>query len=252
MKQYILLLDSGDKLSSFIGVDGCKTGWFYFRQDGSRISHGVSIDFASLINSLPANSKVFIDIPIGLIENGATGRACDSQARELLGKRAPSVFSAPCRPVLSATSYEEAKRLSMAAIGKKLSKQTFAITPKIKQVDDYLTANSDRDAVVREVHPEVCFWGLNDQIPMQHKKKSKLGFEERLAVLCKSLPGANDLVNEVLTTYLRKEVARDDILDAMVALIVSCADESDLKTIPDMPEVDVRGLRMEMVYRLGD
>ena len=39
--------------------------------------------------------------------------------------------------------------------------------------------------IVREVHPELCFWALNDRKPMCYSKRAKAraGFDERMAVL---------------------------------------------------------------------
>jgi predicted RNase H-like nuclease len=36
---------------------------------------------------------------------------------------------------------------------------------------------------VREMHPEVCFWGLSEGNPMRHAKGTRDGVEERIAVL---------------------------------------------------------------------
>ena len=84
---------------------------------------------------------VAVDIPIGLNEGyEAGGRFCDRQARKCLRGRASSVFPAPVRPVLAASSREEACTLSRASAphGKAISKQTFAILPKIREVDELL------------------------------------------------------------------------------------------------------------------
>jgi len=167
-----------------VGVDGCKSGWFYFWRDGNTITHGVADTIAALMDTLAPQSRVFIDIPIGLLEGGSEGRECDKAARKMLGnRRASSVFPAPYRPVLSAKTYEDAKHQSFIASGKMLSQQAFAITPKIREVDDYLAANINARHIIREIHPELCFWGLNQRQAMRNPKKTKAGFEERLVVL---------------------------------------------------------------------
>lgn len=235
-------------MSTAVGMDGCKAGWFYFRRDGKNISHGIARSIHNLAISLPEDSRVFIDIPIGLVDQGSTGRSCDVGARKLLGgAKASSVFSAPCRPVLKASSYEEAKEISFKAIGKKLSIQAFSITPKIKELDDFLL-NQDHNMSIREVHPEVCFWALNDRSSVVSSKKTEDGFEDRLLLLRKFVPNISDLVDEVLNTYLRKEVARDDILDALVAMVVACTSDDALQTIPVAPSIDSKGLPMEIVF----
>ena len=236
-------------MTTVVGVDGCRDGWFYFRRDGDDICSDIAGDFAELVESLPPSSRVFIDIPIGLIDSGSDGRECDRLARRKLGSpRASSVFSAPAFPVLAANSYNEAKSKSFEATEKMLSRQAFAIVPKIKEVNEYLAANRDSPVVVREVHPELCFWGLNGGVAMQHVKKKRAGFDERLELLQKFLPNAQALVQEPLDKHKRSAVARDDIIDALVALITGCTADNQLLSLPANPPLDARGLAMEIVY----
>ena len=236
-------------MPTVVGVDGCRDGWFYFRSDSGVISSGIAVDFARLLEGLPPGSRVFIDIPIGLIDSGSDGRECDRLARRKLGSpRASSVFSAPAFPVLAATNYEDAKLKSDQAIGKKLSRQAFAIVLKIKEVNEYLAANRNSSIVVREVHPELCFWGLNGGVAMQHAKKKRAGYNERLGLLQKFLPNAQALVQEPLDKHKRSAVARDDIIDALVALVTACTTDDQLLSLPAKPPLDARGLTMEIVY----
>lgn len=235
-------------MKTAVGVDGCQAGWFYFRRDATGITHGVASNIDNLVRCLPSQARVFIDMPIGLIEGGTPGRSCDVEARRLLGgRKSSSVFSAPCRQVLKANSYEEAGRISFNAIGKKLSKQTFNITAKIKQVDDFMS-NLDRGIAMREVHPELCFWALNGRHTVLSRKKDEAGFEERMHLLNKYVPNIQNLVAGALTTYFRKDVARDDILDALVAMIVAGTSDDALQTVPAIPPTDPGGLPMEIVY----
>lgn len=235
-------------MSTAVGVDGCKAGWFYFRREGQTITHGIVRRIHDLADTLPDGARVLIDIPIGLIDRGAAGRRCDREARKLLGApRASSVFSAPCRAVLEARSYEDAKRLSLAAIGKMLSKQAFLITPKIREVDQFLR-NRGAALVLREVHPEVCFWALNGRKAILVRKKDPAGFAQRLDLLSACVPDARALVADALNAYPRKEVARDDVLDALVALVVASTADADLASVPRIPESDSQGLPMEIVF----
>lgn len=231
-----------------VGVDGCKAGWFYFRAQADGISHGLAPNFDALAQTLPQCSRLMVDMPIGLVDDAADGRRCDREARRLLGRgRSSSVFSPPCRSVLAASDYDEARRVSRRAIGKMLSKQAFLITPRISEVDRFLRIGR-RDLVVREAHPEVCFWALNQRQPMAQRKKDKAGFDQRLAVLQQYLQDADQLVESALRAYRRKQVAADDILDALVLLLVASTSDDALQTLPAAPEVDARGLPMEIVY----
>jgi predicted RNase H-like nuclease len=149
--------------------------------------------------------------------------------------------------VLQAQDYEEAKALSVQAIGKKLSKQAYAITSKIREVDEFLR-NSNGKVSIREVHPEVCFWALNGRSALVTKKKKSDGFEQRLALLEKVFPNARNLASDALDAYPRKSVARDDVLDALVALVVACAPDDALQTVPTSPVADSEGLPMDIVF----
>ena len=230
-----------------LGVDGCKAGWFYFREDQQGLSYGIAASFGELAASLPDHSRVFIDIPIGLIDRGENGRACDSDARRLLGPRRSSIFSPPCRAVLKASTYDEARIISQQSIGKKLSKQSFFITPKIREVDEFLL-QGNRKITVREVHPELAFWALNGRQAMQYNKKLQAGFDERLALLKLFIADADSLINAVMQHYARKDVLRDDIVDAMVCLVVSRTSDEALQTVPAVVPNDSMGLAMEIVF----
>jgi predicted RNase H-like nuclease len=235
-------------LTSF-GVDGCRSGWLFFRNYGGDLSFDVIESLADLIEQAPPEARIFVDIPIGLQDRAAQPRACDVEARKLLGRhRASSVFPPPIRAVLGEDDYAEALRRSRALSGKGLSRQAFAIMPKILQVDLLMQESSRARALVREVHPEVCFWAFARGRSMTHRKKSKEGFAERMRLLETVLPGAHAAGMEALGKFKRKEVARDDIADALVAAATASCPSSALRTLPASPARDSKGLAMEMVY----
>lgn len=234
----------------FIGVDGCKAGWFAISlTDGFEWDAEVFPDIASLWSQKAGAELILIDIPIGLRDTDLNERRCDKEARALLGtKRGPSVFPSPCRAAVYAATPEDAKRVNLENTGRSLSHQTLAIIPKIKQTDQFLTSNMGTRLVIREVHPEVCFWALNNEESTIFKKKDKRGITERLEILKSVFPQAEEIFNNVRDKYLRKQVAEDDILDALVAAITAKQLKSGLRTIPGKPEIDEKGLPMEMVY----
>jgi len=84
---------------------------------------------------------------------------------------------------------------------------------------------------------------------MKYSKKNKQGFLERKQTLSSVCPFTYDLIDRALSTWKRKEVARDDILDALVAAVTAAAGTDRLSSLPEKPEIDAKGLRMEMVYR---
>lgn len=237
---------NGDEFKA-IGVDGCRSGWFYVALSPNNPPEwGVVPKFEHLLPKVGGLDRIFVDIPIGLLTE-QSGRTCDREARLKLKGRTSCVFSAPVRSALGATTYEDAKMRSKTACDTKLTKQTWKLVPKIREVDTLLRRNDNAKRIVREVHPELCFWSLNGRKPMSAKKKSAHGFEERLRVLTTWLLCAENVIAEVQSEKIRG-VLRDDIVDAMVAAVTALADPSTLRTVPENPPLDSLGLPMEMVY----
>jgi len=165
------------------GADGCRAGWIGITED---LSTGtISWDVSSSLEALASDSMaelIALDVPIGLPDQGS--RDCDVAARRLLGPgRGSSVFPAPIRPILEATSHSEACTIREAVEGKRLSIQAWAIVPKALEVDRAMRASAELRGRVREVHPEICFFHLASRRPMQHAKKTREGREERLGLL---------------------------------------------------------------------
>ena len=230
-----------------IGVDGCRSGWFYVVLSPSRRPDwGVAGKLEELLPDVGGSDRIFVDIPIGLLTD-RSGRICDGVARSMLRGRARSVFPAPVRAVLDATNYEDAKKRSKAACGKMLSIQTWGIVRKIREVDFLLRQNEKARRFVREVHPELCFWALNRRVSMTISKKEDSGFEERMRVLKVWLSEVEIVVTEIQRKRI-PGVERDDIADAVVAAVTALADSSTLRTVPEKPPSDNFGLPMEMVY----
>ncbi|MDE2905851.1 MAG: DUF429 domain-containing protein, partial [Acidobacteriota bacterium] len=232
-----------------IGVDGCPAGWFYVALEPSgRSRWDVVPTLADLVAKTSEPARVFVDIPIGL-PDGPGPRECDRMARRALGgRRASSVFPAPARPVLDAVDYEDAKRRSRTATRKALSRQAFAILPRCREVDRLLRDDAKARRIVREIHPEVCFWAFAGQRAMEHNKKKEEGFRARIALLKRIRPSAERELEEMLRQFKRSDVARDDAVDALAAALTASAPAAALRTLPPQPHVDRAGLRMEMVY----
>jgi predicted RNase H-like nuclease len=104
--------------------------------------------------------------------------------------------------------------------------------------------------LVREVHPEICFWGLNGGKSMNYYKRTPEGLYERLEVIRRVYKECEVLVDDALWKYKKSDVKKDDILDALVAAVTARCGFKGLKTIPDAPEHDETGLPMEIVYYL--
>jgi predicted RNase H-like nuclease len=243
------LRDDGKGELKIVGVDGCRAGWFAVGLDGER---WITTVFSSIKDLWAENSNadsILIDIPIGLRDEGPNERRCDVEARKLLGwPRRCSVFPAPCRVAVYKDTYEEASRINNELTARKLSLQSYHISRKIREVNTLLAKEPVARRVIRETHPEVCFWALADR-PMEHSKRKAAGFRERVVVLESFLPKAIKIVEEALRLYLRRDVGRDDIVDALIAAVTAVGGADGLTSIPDEPEYDSVGLRMEIVYR---
>ncbi len=234
------------------GVDGCKGGWFYFAIDASGMyHHGVVKTLSELVVQADSSDLILVDIPIG-IPDDTTIRRCDDMARQNLRPyRDKSVFPVPARPALQATKYADAAALNRKAARKSISKQTFNIMPKIREVDTLMQHDSKARRIVREVHPEICFWSINSAKPMRFYKKTEQGFKERVELLEHCRRGAWDAIAATADIYRKTRhpgigVARDDIVDAMANTITAL--QPNLHTLPDNPPLDSTGLPMEMVY----
>ena len=198
-------------------------------------------------------------------------------ARALLGSpRSSSVFPAPCRATLDATSYPHACELERTARGggKGLSRQAYGILAKIREVDLVVTPahqeplDDSARVRVREVHPEVTFARLSavGRGLIHPKRACKTcrdsgvvctGEADRLALLRDYVPDFEP--GAVRKRLLRERprhpgqtgpaVGRDDIVDAVACLVTALRIVTgQAKTLPEgEPERDARGLRMEIV-----
>lgn len=236
-------------MGSVAGLDGCRGGWVCCtleRTGGPVVSLEESLEFIG--DGGDGCDLCCVDMPVGLAERGL--RAPDLEAKRLLGRWNARVFLTPARGVFACTDYPDANARSRDLSGKGLSKQMWNIMPKIREVDRALRADACLRAVVRECHPEICFWALGGRVIGENKKTPE-GLAARLAVLELVCPGATDALADALRTMPRRAAQPDDVVDAMVCAVTAAGVwNSTLKTLPAAPEADGFGLPMEMVYRL--
>jgi predicted RNase H-like nuclease len=224
------------------GVDGCRGGWIAaLRTLGAEDVQLRRVNsLAELLCDGQTPDVAAVDIPIGLADAGP--RACDGAARRLLGRRGSSIFPAPVRAVLAATDYAEACRLGQAADGRKVSRQTYNLLPKIQEVDDLLRRRQELARRVHEVHPELSFCVLAGGRPMEYSKKRRQGLEERLALL---EPHYGSWIAAALSERKRLGCTEDDIVDALIALwTAERIAHGVAQTFPSPPPTDRHGLTM--------
>jgi predicted RNase H-like nuclease len=231
-----------------IGVDGCKAGWFYVAISSFKLEFGIISTLEALFSQYGAIEEIVVDIPIGLFDEGSEPRACDIQARKLLKPRGSTVFPAPLRPCLKANDYEHACVISKKLSGKSLSKQAYNIFNKIDEVDSLLRSYVKYQGVIKEAHPELGFRFLNNGVPLLSRKKDRDGLEERLKLLSQTQPFAHDIYTKALAKYPRKQLAKDDIVDALMCLAISSALLGRRKILPTTRQFDNLGIEMAMHY----
>lgn len=231
----------------YAGVDGCRGGWFAVMMgDDLSWRTGLFDDLEGFLAASPGAGHVLVDIPVGLPSSKA--RTCDREARRILGPaRASSVFPVPCRQAIRAGGYEEACRENERMLGVKVSRQVWAVCPKIARVDDLLRKRRDLVGVIRESHPELCLWALAGRRSMRYPKRTRQGRLERMTVLEAVFPDAVRVYEQALAVSPRSAAARDDVIDALALAVSACLCRGVLRSIPAVPEHDRAGLPMEMV-----
>ncbi|AZN96847.1 DUF429 domain-containing protein [Mesorhizobium sp. M9A.F.Ca.ET.002.03.1.2] len=245
--------------SALVGVDGCKAGWIaVYRDPGAAPSAGVFPSFAALLDALPANATVAVDMPIGLPDlSQKGGRGPEALVRPLLGNRQSSVFAIPSRAALYAqtdgfttieawyAAHRQASEVAKATSDppRGVSIQAFGIFAKIREIDAVLIARPELRSRVFESHPEVAFCRLNGDQAMRLPKKIKgavnpAGMAERKALL-----GRHGYLRGFLDQTPPRGAAADDFLDAAaMMLIAGRIANGEARPFPDPPLTDRFGI----------
>lgn len=190
-------------------------------------------------------TRYLIDIPIGL-PSRSHPRTLDSQMRRELPGRSSTVFPVAARVSLAGKTGAESSQLNFLETGKKLSKQSQAIIPKIREADIFFGQNPNIALI--ESHPEIAFKFLNGGNVLQTSKKTKAGLEDRLSVLNRYNRKARKIYDRVASATPRKGVARDDILDALCLAITLEVAQEDLSYLTDENTVDEIGRPIRIGY----
>ena len=249
-------LDAGHVIA---GVDGCKAGWVAtMRAPGGKPAATVFPTFRELLETLPQDAVVAVDMPIGLPDfTHKGGRGPEALVRRFLGDRQSSVFSIPSRSALYAHVepfstverwYEGHRSASAAARAtsepaRGVSIQAFGIFPKIREIDGLMIARPELRDRVFESHPEVAFWRLNGGQAMRLPKKVKnnvnpAGMAERRALLV-GLGMPADFVEAPPP----RGAAVDDFLDASALLFIAARlARGEARPFPDPPGFDSHGI----------
>lgn len=199
----------------------------------------VAATFRDILDAIPAYAVIAVTLPIGLPSKASRrGRAADVAARSILGfPHAGAIGSTPTRASLAAASYDDARK----ANGGQLDVVTWQQFGKIREVDAEMQPYLQRQ--VYEVRPELSFFQLAEDEVLKHSKDTAAGQKEREALLLRRMPGSERIIDATL-----KGVRKAHLIDGAVTLwtarrIIARA----VSRVPEDPEWDDNGLRMEIV-----
>ncbi len=264
-------------MGKILGVDGCPSGWTVVSTEKPpnvqemRFSFQVFPTIKNLMTAIKDIDLLLIDIPIGMLsgERNSGGknefftRPCDIEARKKLKwPRSSSIFNPPCREALYMEKYSAANELNKKLLGKGLSKQSWNISDKIRELDRFLQKYPEKNEIIKESHPEIVFWALNGKKPMQYNKAKKKGKAERMKVIenwskrigIRPIPNLNHIKKDL--TDKGWDLATDDIFDAWILAIASYlihTNPKNMRTVHPNSEIkaDKKGLPMRIVYASG-
>lgn len=224
------------------GVEPCPGGWLVVtgRLHGTNLSPQPPEVFPTLIDVLdyrPSFTIIALHAPIGFPE-GSGGRAADRAARALLGpRRGAAAVPAPAKAVLQAATFAEAK-----AIDPKLTTVMWRLAGRMSESAREMAPYWQR--TVFEVNPELAFYGLNGGEPLSFPKRSFIGAKERRHLLEERFPGIDVVLDEKVPG-----VRHDRVIDAAADLWTARRIAARALTrLPEEPEWDEDGLRMEIVF----
>jgi predicted RNase H-like nuclease len=122
-----------------LGVDACKSGWIGIALSEGMLNAHSATGIGDLVEEASSGGLpdvIAVDIPIGLPDTGR--RQADVLVRKAVGPLRASVFMTPVRPALEAPDYASAAGLRRRLAGEGISRQAFALQPKILQVDQWV------------------------------------------------------------------------------------------------------------------
>jgi predicted RNase H-like nuclease len=209
-----------------LGLDGAgRHGWVGVLVDGDGYRDAAAGTLAEVVAWAEPLAAIGIDIPIGTVPGGRA-RLADVEARRFIGPRGSSVFAAPPLDALRAPSYAEANELLGGLGVARISRQAWALVPRIVEAAEAAAA----DPRLHEVHPEVSFCELAG-VPLAWSKKSWNGLLFRRRVLADAGIVVPDAIPGV------GGVVADDVVDAaVVAWSARRIARGEARTLPAAPE----------------
>ena len=195
----------------------------------------------------------------GDVAEAVQRRLVEAVQHELCRAVQPTIAQGVEDEAIKALRYAFTKAIQREITGRSLSVQTLEIMLKIAQVDHLLPRYEP--PYIREVHPEICFWALNERNAIVSSKSTQVGIGDRIARLNRAgvpTERIEEISAETWAAFPRSQVGQDDILDALAAAVTAYRGWPDnLPTLPgparngeeNLPTQDPQtGSPMEMVF----
>jgi predicted RNase H-like nuclease len=222
-------------MNRYAGLDGYRKGWVVVWIEPGQRRFEMLGRFDQLLGQ--DFTRAAIDIPIGMPDAG--NRGCDLEARRILGRNSPRVFTGVRRWLFEMPDYPSIRPEAQRRGEKAISRQMYGILPKICEVDSAILPSLQGRII--ESHPELIFQRLNKGSPLPSKKSGD-GRALRRGLLEEDGFAALD----AWIASLRGTGAKvDDLFDACACAIAA---RDSVDKVPAQPLVDPRGLRMEIHY----
>jgi predicted RNase H-like nuclease len=188
-----------------------------------------------VIDERPGFSVVGLFAPVGLLDEQVVGgRTCDREARALVGRRrGAAIRSAPSRDILTNGACKDSD-ITLDRPGR----YYLAVGQDVaREIAPY------HQRTIFEVHPEVSYYQLNEDRPLEYRKRSIHGQNERRALLETKI----SRVERILDARV-PGARRPHLLDAAACMWTARRVLGRAMTrMPMDPEWDSEGLRMEIV-----
>jgi predicted RNase H-like nuclease len=224
------------------GVEPCPGGWLVVpaRLQGITafpFEPEVFPTFAEILDYRPAFDVIAIHCHLSFPEEDTPGgRTCDRLARQLLGfARGGAVKSPPSRQYLRSGDLDARARKGLDPISARMMRRYAEVAEEMQPY---------RQRQVFEVHPELSFFQLNDDRPMQHSKHTPEGVAERRALVEARIQG----IDAVLDATPGGGVELRHLLDAAADMTTARRIAARaVERLPEDPEWDEAGVRMELL-----
>jgi predicted RNase H-like nuclease len=176
---------------------------------------------------------VALNAPVGYLSHTSVGgRACDREVRALLGSRGAAVKSAPVR-------LDSERDIDLLPDHLDAISQT--LLTRYREVANEMAPFRQR--AIYEVNAELSLYQLNDDTPMRWTKHSEKGIAERREIVESKVPGVlRILETEVPATTISHRLDAAAILWTARRIFAHA-----VIRVPEDPEWDEQGLRMEIV-----